>query len=359
MGAKELITRDRARRALRAVLWIYIVLCVAIAGLNYGLAPKVGPRAAAAIRFVYQLYENELKTAFILVCGAIAFWSLGKRARMQRASIIGFGAAALVLHIAVPLITGNRDAYYFYMPLPWSSGGLQLLDPSASFSVRHLPLWGSAGMSAAILVFVSANAIVLAGTLLFGRRWQCSTLCLLNGFVCEIWPSAIPLAGKKKVPGRRARALLAAARWTMFALSLSFCAWWILRLAGLRLPGDPDAVAAIETWKYLCLELMVCMLFWVLWSGRGYCHYCPAGTALGLVGKLARQRIAADGAKCVSCGACSRACPMLLDVAGPASRGEALSDFRCTGCGHCVDACRAGALEYETAFLRAVKRAKT
>lgn len=271
---------------------------------------------------------------------------------MQKTNLLAFCISSLLIHIAAPLLSGNPELYYMAMPLPWSTTGLQLMTPDSNFYLQHLPLWGLGGIGAAVVFFIAMNAFVFVGTLLFGRRLQCSSLCLLNGFVAELWAPALPLVGKARKPGKRGIALVRLVRWIFFALSVGLSLWWLFRAAGIQLPGDAGLLGRFEVAKYLSLELMAAMLFWVVWSGRGYCHYCPLGTALSLVARLGRQRIRTDLKRCVSCSACNRSCPMYLGVMEAAQKALPMADTRCVGCGHCVDACPTRTLAYETAWLR-------
>jgi len=363
------LSAKTASAALRITLAAYIALCVLIAGLNYGLAPSTSPAVASAIHSLYAFYENEFKVGLILVCSLLTFIAdkNAKRSRLRRANVIGLCAAAIVVHVIIPLLVDNRETYYVVMPLPWSSVGLQLLDPTSPFYQHKAGLWGMAGLSATVIVFSAVNAFIFVSTMLFGRRLQCSTLCLMNGFVAEIWSPVLPLARRRREPNavkpntshhKRVPYALKVARVVMFAVSVSFTLWWILKAAGAPVPfsSHSSAIAQIETIKYLTLELLVGMFFWVAWSGRGYCHYCPAGTALALVARLGGQRIRTDLAPCVGCGLCSKACPLAIDIAAAAARSESVTSLSCVGCGHCVDACRSGVLAYETRFLRLVRR---
>lgn len=353
-----------ARTILAWTLGVYIVLCILIAGLNYGVAPTAPESVSTTIHNIYKFYENEFKVFIIILCACLTFIAEknGKRERMRRANVIGLCVAALLVHVILPLILHNREIYYVLMPLPWSTTGLQLLDATSSFYEKKNILWGAAGISATIIVFISVNTVVFVGTLLFGRRLQCSTLCLMNGFVAEIWSPVLPLAGKRRKkenkPGKRARFLLLIARIVMFAISSLFTIWWILKVSGLGVPGSSyvTIIASVESFKYLTLELLMAMFFWVVWSGRGYCHYCPAGTALSILAKIAGQKIRTDCGVCTGCGLCSKACPLSIDVSASAKAHKNVTSISCVGCGHCIDACPAGVLKYETHFLRSINK---
>ena len=344
------------KRVLKTILWVYILLCFVIAGLNYGYAPHATPKVAAFIAQFWHFYENWIKTFFILIAGILTLRIVGKtkRATLRKRNLIGFFLAAMVVHILLPLITGIQELYFFTMPLPWSTTPLQLMSENSGFYQSRFPLWGMAGISAALLVYFIVSITVFVGTLLFGRRLQCSTLCLFNGFAAEVFDPAIPLIGKARKCSPRMLTVLAVVRWVFFGVAILFSLWWIAYLTGVPAPGNPQSVGNVETYFYLVGELMMAMFFWMVFIGRGYCYYCPLGTLLALIGKVAGQKIVTDNTKCVECGSCNAACPMTIDLKTAAIRRESVRNSRCVGCGHCVDACPTKTLTYTTAFLTQV-----
>jgi len=341
------------KRALKIILWVYLSLCFIIAGLNYGYAPHADPKVAAFITWFWHFYENWIKTFFILICGILTLRVQGKtkRATLRRQNLIGFFATAMIVHIILPLITGNTELYFFTMPLPWTTTPLQLMSENSTFYLSRFPIWGAAGISVALLFYYVTSVIVFVGTLLFGRRLQCSTLCLFNGFAAEVFDPAIPLIGNKRKCGSRALKVMTVIRWLFFALAISFSLWWLFYLSGSAIPGDPKSIGGIETTLYLAGELMMAMLFWMVFIGRGYCYYCPLGTLLALLSKLTGQKIVTSNTKCVECGSCNTACPMTIDIKTAAAKGIPVHNLRCVGCGHCVDACPTKTLSYTTAYL--------
>jgi hypothetical protein len=64
------------------------------------------------------------------------------------------------------------------------------------------------------------------------------------------------------------------------------------------------------------------MFFWVVFLGRGYCYYCPLGTVLAWVGKLAGQQINTNKSKCTKCNQCNAICPMSIDIKSKAEKGK-------------------------------------
>jgi ferredoxin len=348
-----------AEGAVRAALWLYVVACVALAGLNYGYAPTANEEARAIVSSAWQIYENWIKTFLIVACGVLVLVRArrGGRADMRMGNLAGFACAALAVHVVVPLATGVWEAYFFAMPLPWTNSPFLLSDPDSWLSRLVSHSFGPSALGTMTAFYIAWSALVFVGTALFGRRWQCSTLCLFNGFAAECFAPAMPLVGKEKFRGDRARKAFRILRWVFFSLALALTSYWVAFVAGVPLPGKA-IVERAETLKYLGLELLPAMVFWVIASGRGYCRYCPLGTMLSLLSRAAGGGVDSDASKCVRCGACDRACPVAVPVRSSASIGRRVVSIDCVGCGHCVDACPTRALRYGTAFTRAVGAAR-
>ena len=78
---------------------------------------------------------------------------------------------------------------------------------------------------------------------------------------------------------------------------------------------------------------------------RGFCHTaCWMAPFMVLGGKAAKWlrlpdlRMRSNPSSCIHCGACTRACPMSLDVQVLAERGD-MRDCDCILCASCADAC--------------------
>ena len=340
-------------KLLKSILWIYIILCLIIAGLNYGYADKAPPNIAKIITWIWLIYENWIKTAFILVGSFLTIKIIGssRRTKMRKKNLIGFIIAALIIHIITPLIVYNYELYFYAMPLPWTTTPLQLLDKNSSIYHSTIEAWGTAGIASSLIFFICISVIVFIGTLLFGRRFQCSSICLFNGFAAEVFEPVIPLIGKKKRIKPGTLRVLLIMRWLFFAAALFFIYCWILYLLGFIAAGDIDIIAKIETYKYLAGELMMMMFFWIAFTGRGYCYFCPLGTSLSLLAIVSDQKITTDNTRCVKCSKCNDACPMSIDIMGKAVSGISVRDIKCVGCGHCVDECPTRNLSYSTRFI--------
>lgn len=341
-------------RILKGILWIYIILCVIIAGLNYGYASNTTEKNAKLITWFWHFYENWIKTFFIVVCSFLTLRIIGgsKIATLRKKNLKGFIASALVVHIIGPLLLKNPELYFFTMPLPWTSTPLQLLDTTSNFYSSRFPVWGTAGITTALVFFIIMSAIVTIGTLLLGRRWQCSTLCLFNGFASEVFAPAFPLVGKAKKINKRTLKLFSIFRWVFLSISIFFTLYMIFHLLGLSLIGDIKVITKIENFKYLLGELLMAMSFWVAFIGRGYCYYCPLGTILGLISKFSGQSIITNNTKCIQCNKCNLTCSMSIDIKNKAKNGEEVKELNCVGCGHCIDVCPMKTLSYSTKFLK-------
>ncbi|MBI9095209.1 MAG: 4Fe-4S binding protein [Sphaerochaeta sp.] len=339
-------------RLLKALLWMYIGLGLIIASLNWGYVPSASPKAAHAIESLWHFYENWFKTLLIVVCSVLTLRIRTQKGSnsMRKKNLVGFTIAALLVHIILPILLANPEVYYFAMPLPWSTVPLQAGVEGTSIQQSLSQSIGLGGIRASILFFWIYSSGILVGTLLFGRRLQCSTLCLFNGFAAEIFEPAIPLVGTRKPPlSSKYLTLLSLLRKIFFLLALFFTLYWT---TGAKLFTDQALISQVETYKYLIFELLMAMFFWVAFIGRLYCYYCPLGTLLGWIGRLGGQKILTDEKHCIQCGRCTSVCPLSIDVKSFAKNGIPVDTLRCVGCGHCVDACPTKTLKYTTHFMR-------
>jgi ferredoxin-type protein NapH len=348
--------KSKEIRILKIILWTYIILCILIAGLNYGYGKHATVKVAEFINWFWHFYENWIKTLFIIVCSYLTIKIVGTQTRtiMRKRNLIGFTVTALIVHIIVPIILHNKELYFFTMPLPWTTTPLQLVYTNSSFYQNHYPIWGALGITSALVFYVCFSILVIIGTLLLGRRWQCSTLCLFNGFASEVFAPVMPLIGKNKKVSLKAMKFLNIIRWIFIGIALFFTIWWILFLLGASVPGDFRVISKVESLKYLTTELLMAMFFWVAFMGRGYCYYCPLGTILSLFSRLAGQKIITNNTNCIQCSRCDKACPMSINIKDKALTGEVVKNLRCVGCGHCIDTCPTKTLSYSTNFLQTI-----
>ena len=262
-------------------------------------------------------------------------WSAGHRA---------FAISLLLLGLSLgPCLTGYATAPRALKQqqrrVVLFTGGLSILAPSL-LAGTGLDLEGFftlllAGAGGAAVGHTLATVIV--GPLAFGRAlcgWGC-----WRAMVLELLP-----VGRGR--GRR-RGPWAALPYVGLATSAGSAALGYY-LLGHR-PGGPGAPAEAG----LASVLVACTVYSLASVGlalalddqRAFCKYlCPSSAILRWTSRPALLRIAARTEECNSCGACTRSCPMDVDVATLVARGRRIGSGDCVLCQRCVHSCLTGAL---------------
>lgn len=220
---------------------------------------------------------------------------------------------------------------------------LLLFPVTLNFMSPALSLQGAAEgiISGSLMLF----AAMFAAAPLIGRLW-CGWACP-GGALQDL---AAPINGRK--PGRHAGNV----RFAIWA------AWFgtiavLLAVKGIRqadfLYMTESGISVDEPFKYVIYFGVAAILLIValLVGRRGSCHaicwmapFMTCGMAAGHALSVPSLHIACDEAKCIRCGACSKACPMSLDPV--ASAISAKVPYECINCGECVSSCKKGALSF-------------
>lgn len=89
-------------------------------------------------------------------------------------------------------------------------------------------------------------------------------------------------------------------------------------------------------WKALILLAVIVTSLKIM---RPFCRYlCPLGALYGYFNRISLYRIRVDSDSCNNCGACTRQCPMAVQVPEDGNTAE------CIRCGECAAVCPTGAI---------------
>ena len=79
---------------------------------------------------------------------------------------------------------------------------------------------------------------------------------------------------------------------------------------------------------------------------RFWCSFCPCGLLFGWLNVISPLKLEKDSTKCLSCGACSRLCPMQSKRISIQKTNGAVFSAECMMCGECIGKCpAAGAIK--------------
>lgn len=263
-------------------------------------------------------------------------WSSGNRAWAVSAFLAGLSLGPCLTAYA----TAPRAQKQFQRRLVLFTGGLSVLAPSllaaTSLDLEAFFLLLLAGTAGAAIGHTLVTVIV--GPLLFGRAlcgWGC-----WRAMVLELLP-----LGRGGGRRRGAWALLPYLGLATSAAAAAFA----FHALGHRQPG----VGGTQPGAGPLSGLVACAVYFAASIGlafatrdqRAFCKYlCPSSAILRWTSRPALLRVAARTSACDGCGACTRVCPMDVDVARLALAGRRIGGGQCILCLRCVQACHGGAL---------------
>ncbi len=351
-------SKDVSLIIIRALALALFLLATIIASVNYGFVARLSPEAQHAWKTAYFYFEYFFR-AFTVLLGAFLTYRYARRSakagsRELKFTLASFSVSSLLLLVILPLAMGYWEIYYALMPFPWTTMPIQLAVTGESFGAT-LPDWrGIPSATVMIWAYLLYQGVTLVGTMIMGRKFHCSMICMLNGCHAETLGVALPLprgnatggSSKRIAPGLRK--VLIIVRNIIFVFNIVLFGLWIVYLIAGKPPVPVSMMLRAETIKYVALELGLLMALWFVIGGRAYCYYCPAGLTLAFLSKAAGQRVETGLTRCTRCGACDRACKMSIDIMAKAAVGAPVNDLSCVGCGLCVDACPTKNLRYRT-----------
>ncbi len=166
------------------------------------------------------------------------------------------------------------------------------------------------------------------GPLIFGRGW-CGFACW-TAMILDFLPYKTPNKPRKKIGW---------IRYITFAVSLIFVTALFLAKAG--------NIERIMLWAFIIGNVLYyafgIVLAFLFKDNRAFCKYiCPITVFLKPMSYFSLIRIKCDTKKCVSCGKCSKVCPMDVDVTDNSRKRK--NGTECILCMECVKHCPKDAL---------------
>jgi polyferredoxin len=170
----------------------------------------------------------------------------------------------------------------------------------------------------------------IVGPIFFGRGfcgWGCWTAMILDF-----------------LPYKQSRSGRIAAKWEVLryihlgaSLSLVLIAWFILKYRPAPM-GNSELVWLVSGNTFYFASAII--LAFTLKDNRAFCKYlCPIAVILKITSRLAFLKIEGDKEKCTQCGACSKACPMNINIMEYVNNGERVLSTECIFCLTCTTVC--------------------
>jgi ferredoxin-type protein NapH len=249
------------------------------------------------------------------------------------------------LAFSVPLMmkaAGHPEHYFSYLwPLK-----MYYFEPSF---IRSNP--------APLVVYSFVGSLVIAPLLavFFGKRWYCSWVCGCGGLANTAGEPFRQLSDKSERAWRFERV-------SIYATLVICLVTTSLVLASAFVQGShPSLDVWAEKFRTnyglivsALLSGVVGVAAYPIGGTRVWCRYfCPMAAVLGIFQRAGRFRIRVKEDQCISCGRCSSACEMGIDVRSYAQANESFTRASCVGCGMCSEVCPRGVLSLESATKRA------
>ena len=190
-------------------------------------------------------------------------------------------------------------------------------------------------------------------TYFYGKRWYCSWVCGCGGLAETAGDSFRHLSDKSLTAWKIERYVIYSV--LIFVTLMTFMVLYA-RVTGSHqlLFLNSDLLSKwYGTFIGAAFSGVVGVGFYPIMGSRVWCRFgCPMAGYLGLLQKyFSRFRITTNGGQCISCGNCSSACEMGIDVKAYAQKGQDIVRSSCVGCGICSAVCPRGVLRLENGSL--------
>jgi ferredoxin-type protein NapH len=195
---------------------------------------------------------------------------------------------------------------------------------------------------------IATMLVIVMGVSLAVGRGFCSWGCFYGG-----WDEGASRIMRKPL----IRNVNPAWRWFSFgfllvialsaAISLSpiYCGWFCPFKTVTEFEKVTSTATLLKAILFISLFAGLVIILPVLTRKRIQCGtFCPMGALMSFTNKINAFDVRIDNEKCNDCKNCSKVCPTFSMGDSGISRGS--TEFTCTKCGRCIDACSRGALYY-------------
>jgi len=184
-------------------------------------------------------------------------------------------------------------------------------------------------------------ATLVLGPLFFGR-FLCGWGCW-RSMVLELLPVGRG-AGRRSGIWRRGPPIGVA-----IAFAAAAAAYFVFGHHAGGAPGSPHSAGTmallVSAGAYYAASIgLAC----VLDDQRAFCKYlCPSAAVLRITSRASMLAMRGDRGRCNGCGACTKVCPMDIDVQAYAAAGRRIAGGECILCQRCANVCPRDALAAE------------
>ncbi len=313
--------------------------------LSYALKGK-----AARQWFVYGV----LYTLLILALGVKFMWKY-RHNRYQLVRTISVMFFQTAIAFLLPEILANFNLPFVDFKSIWPLNYYFFFDWHIT-EMLHNGTFGLFMLFWGIFSFVVISPVL---TYFYGKRWYCSWVCGCGGLAETAGDSFRHLSDKSLSAWK-------IERYVIYGV-LVFVTVMTLMVLYTRFTGAANLLFLnsyqLSKWYGMFIGAafsgVVGVGFYPIMGSRVWCRFgCPMAGYLGILQKyFSRFRITTNGAQCISCGNCSSACEMGIDVKAYAQKGQDIVRASCVGCGICSAVCPRGVLRLENGSVDMNERA--
>jgi ferredoxin-type protein NapH len=180
-------------------------------------------------------------------------------------------------------------------------------------------------ITGALIQFIIARLIM---PFIVGNAF-CSRAC---------WDGAIFELAQKLLPGSKT------VKYRTGYTAIGYLIFIIILAAVVSQYRNPALDENQRIWWIIAENIFLLTTGFVLsyfWGRRAYCRlFCPFITVSGLFSRFSIFKITpVNSDKCIECGKCNNACPMLIDVSWFVKNMKRINNRNCILCEQCVSSC--------------------